>query len=278
MMSGPPNIEDLRKGIHGPLASWLEFNRIGAFETPGGLELVAPFPPAHRMQITTGLTDPKDFASHGYDVLKALSEASPRPIASFKDVLDFGVGAGRLARMFKGFTGRYSGVDVDRKNILWIKEGLPYVDATRTRPKKALPFGPQQFDLIVSISVFSHMNEKDHLFYLQDLARLAKPGAIVMLSIHGERALHRTETEPNVFAMMEVSKKGVRLAREAFGQSGFHFIRQWRGHLNSLFYAYGITFISESYVKREWSTHFDVIGYRSGAIHDFQDIVVLQAR
>ncbi len=272
------NIDNIRLGIHGPLTEWLEFNRTGAFESAENLALVSPFPPPDRMMITTGLTEPKDFASHGYDILKALSDASPHPLSSFSDVLDFGVGAGRLARMFKGFQGRYTGIDVDGKNIAWVGSALNHVTAIQTKPKRKLPFADKSFDLIISVSVFSHMNERDQFFYLKQIARIAKPGAIIMLTIHGERALQRAETEENIFKMLAVSQKAFLRESRALKTKGFGFIRQWGGHLNSLLYPYGITFISDSYVKAEWTKYFELKSVHHGAIHDFQDIVVLQAR
>ena len=277
MSSSSSNADALALGIHGPLGPWLEFNRRGAFETPGGLAMVAPFPPADRMSITTGLTDPRDFASHGYDVLKALSEASPRAIDQFESILDFGVGAGRLARMFKGYRGRYTGCDVDAENIRWLSRGLTYVDARHTLPRQALPFPVSDFDLIVSISVFSHMNERDQDFYLAELARVARPQATLMLTVHGERALRRAETEPGIFKMLSIPTASVPATRGVFPAPGFNFILQ-QGHLTSATYEYGITFISEHYIRERWSRHFDVVEVRSGAIHDFQDIVVLSAR
>ncbi len=277
-MTSLMDLTSLRLGIHGPLAEWLEFNRTGAFTSPELLGLIAPFPPLPRMIITTGLTEPKDFASHGYDILKALSEASPTPLSDFHDVLDFGVGVGRLARMFKGFRGRYTGVDVDARNVAWVDRALSHVKAVLTKPRKTLPLTSQQFDLIISVSVFSHMSERDQLFYLAELARLATPGAIVLLTVHGERALQRAETEDRIYKMLEVSASAIKDARQSFQRGGFRFIRQWFGHLNNLFYAYGITFISEDYARRVWSKYFDVISIRSGAIHDFQDIIVLRAR
>ena len=272
------DLERVREGIHGDLNEWLEFNRSAAFESGHNLSYVAPFPPSDRMQITTGLTDPRHFASHGYDILKALSEACPQPLASFQSVLDFGVGAGRLARMFKGFRGTYTGIDVDGRNVAWVASALQYVNAVHTQPRKALPFPNAQFDLIISVSVFSHMNEKDHLFYLSEIARVARPGAIIMLTTHGERALARAETEPSIFKMLEVSARSIKKARAALSGGGFKFIRQWLGHLNKLFYSYGITFISSAYIHRVWATYFDVVDIRSGAIHDFQDIAVLRKR
>lgn len=272
------DLEDIRKGIHGDLAGWLEFNRTGAFQSDAALSLAAPFPPLDRMHVTTGLTEPRDFASHGYDLLKALSDASPKPLATFEDILDFGVGAGRLARMFKGYRGRYTGVDVDRQNILWVAETLPWVSAIHTRPRRPLPFPEGRFDAVISISVFSHMNEKDQFFYLGELARIVRPGAIVMLSIHGERALARAETEEKIFKMLQVPPEALVKTRRKLSEGGFRFIRHWWGHLTTLFYAYGQTFISRAYIEREWKKYFDVLDIRSGAIHDFQDIVVLKAR
>ncbi|MBL8645288.1 MAG: class I SAM-dependent methyltransferase, partial [Rhodospirillaceae bacterium] len=166
----------VRDGIHSDLSDWLEFNRAGAFESYEHLALAAPFPPPDRMQVTTGLTDPIAFAAHGHDIFKALSAASPQPLSDFADVLDFGVGAGRLARMFKGFRGRYTGIDVDSNNVAWVARTLKYVKAFHTKPRRAWPLEARQFDYIVSISVFSHMCEKDHLFYLSEVARVAKPG------------------------------------------------------------------------------------------------------
>jgi SAM-dependent methyltransferase len=230
------------------------------------------------MLVTTGLTNPTHFAAHGFDVFHALNDAAPKPLPEFSDVLDFGVGVGRLARLFKGFRGTYTGVDVDAHNIAWVNRALSHVKAILTQPRKALPLPDAAYDLIISVSVFSHMNEADHLFYLSELARVAKPGATLLLSTHGERALTRGVSDESVFNVLQVSRQRVLNAHAAFDRRGFQFIRQWRGHLNNLFYAYGITFISASYIRDVWSRYFDVVDIRSGAIHDFQDIVVLKAR
>ena len=58
--------------------------------------------------------------------------------------------------------------------------------------------------------------------------------------------------------------------------TGVNFISGKR-HLNSFLYPYGITFISDSYIKAEWTKYFEFKAVHHGAIHDFQDIVVLQA-
>jgi SAM-dependent methyltransferase len=209
--------------------------------------------------------------------LQALSTASPVPVNGFMDILDFGVGVGRLARMFKGAPGRYTGVDVDQRHVAWVSSALDYVTGIATKPRQPLPLPDRNFDCVISISVFTHMNERDQFFYLSEIARVCKPGAHVFLTVHGDRALTRAETEQRIFDMLAVPRAGIAETRKRFPAPGFNFILQ-QGHLTSREYEYGITFIDATYIAREWSKHFDLLRVCPGAIHDFQDIVVLKAR
>ncbi|MCL8382349.1 class I SAM-dependent methyltransferase [Xanthobacter aminoxidans] len=264
-------------GVDGDLNAWLERNlpRGGVWAPEGE---IAPLPPAELMRVTSGLTDPAHFASHGVDFMRALSALSPVPLRDFRSILDFGVGVGRLARMFHGFRGRYVGMDVDPSNIAWVGSHLSHVEAVLTAPRMPLPAADDSFDAVVSISVFSHLSERDHLFYLGELARVARPGATLMLSIHGARALQRAIDEAPIFEMLAIPRQVVdATAVELCRGRGYSFIRQ-DCHLDSDAYDYGITFVSEAYVRREWAGRFDVVDVAIGALHDFQDVVVLKAR
>jgi hypothetical protein len=55
------------------------------------------------MEGTSGITNSRDFAHHGKDLFLALSKASEKALSSYESILDFGVGSGRLARMFMSF-------------------------------------------------------------------------------------------------------------------------------------------------------------------------------
>src|SRR5579871_1201750 len=143
------DLDRFRNGIRGDLDAWLDFNRTGAFESPEAFALAAPFPPAVLMQNVSGLTDPKAFAAHGCDILQALSKASPVAMSSYTDILDFGVGVGRLARMFKGIAGRYTGVDVDKRHVAWVSSALDYVTGVVTTPRQPLPFADKRFDCVI---------------------------------------------------------------------------------------------------------------------------------
>ncbi|MEP9353625.1 class I SAM-dependent methyltransferase [Xanthobacter sp. KR7-65] len=261
-------------GIAGDFDGWLALNL--AAEAPEGA--LAPFPPVELMHNTTGLTEPRDFASHGVDFMRALQALSPAPLRDYAAVLDFGVGVGRVARLFHGFRGRYVGMDVDTRHIAWVGENLDHVEAVANTPRAPLPAPAASFDAVISISVFSHLNEEDQLFYLAELKRVTRPGAHLFLSIHGDRAFERACGEPRIFDMLAIPQDRLdAAAREMTEGRGYAFIRQ-DGHLTSDAYEYGITFISSAYVRAVWSGFFEVVGIGAGALHDFQDVVVLKAR
>jgi hypothetical protein len=105
--------------------------------------------------------------------------------------------------------------------------------------------------------------------------RVTVPRALLFPTVHGERALIHVETEAGIFAMLEVPPTAIDEVRKALEGKGYHFVLQ-DSHLTSNVYEYGITFISDRYVRDEWS-HYLTKGGRD-VLHDFQDIVVLEAR
>jgi SAM-dependent methyltransferase len=269
--------ERYEAGIAGDLDAWLRFNGRDAFRARGGLRLVAPFPPMELMQNTTGLTSDEEFAAHGAHFVQVLNDASPKPLADHEDLLDFGVGVGRVARIFKGHEGRYTGVDIDARHVAWVASALDHVEAFATSPGEPLPFDDGRFDGVISISVFTHLDEDDHRFYLAELARVCRRDATVLLTVHGDRALARARSEASVFNLLEIPREELDAAQDRLADAGFVFVIQ-QGHLTTDDFAYGITFIARRYIETTWGQDFEVVDVIPGAIHDFQDLVVLRAR
>lgn len=97
--------------------------------------------------------------------------------------------------------------------------------------------------------------------------------------------------------MISVKEDGFQNARDSFAKGRHAFILQlgplttiekkasiFKKTLNKIIkkkklitepFEYGITFIPEKYIRAHWSRWFDIKDYRHGAIHKFQDIVVL---
>ncbi|GGE81989.1 class I SAM-dependent methyltransferase [Sphingomonas prati] len=267
-----------KAGMAGELEPWLAFNKGPGLLDEEGRQYVSAFPPADLMELTTTERTEIAFTEHGVTCSRALSAASPVPLNKFARILDFGCGVGRLARMFKGFSGEYVGVDVHQQSIEWMQGALPYVEAYQTTPRQPLPFPDNHFDCVVSISVFTHMNEADQRFYLSELKRVTKSGGTLLLTVHGYRALSRAVNEERIFQMMNTPREELELALTSLADgSGFHFYNQM-AHLSSEAYEYGITFSNRNYLQRVWGEYFNVLNVVAGGIHDFQDIVVLEAR
>src|SRR5206468_10829768 len=99
--------------------------------------------------------------------------------------------------------------------------------------------------------------------------------------------LERALSEKTILSMLNVPRSALEAARQRFETGQHAFILQ-RGHLTTAGnvranraavieepYEYGITFVPEAHVLTRWTKWFSVLDYRGGAIHDFQDIVVL---
>jgi SAM-dependent methyltransferase len=269
--------EVLSRGIEMPTNEWLEINR----RAPYGDErddFLAAYPPKDLMQKVSGLTERAHFAQHGAAIFEALNKVSDRPIREFRNILDFGCGCGRLARMFKGYTGTLTGCDIDASLVEWINTGLPFINAVQTQPNHALPFADGSFDCVISISVFTHMNEAAQNFYLTELARITKPGAMLFLTVHAERAMERAQNEQCIFNMLDIPRESLPIAHEQMLAGQHAFVVQERGHLTTSQYKYGITFIPADYIRSHWARYFDIVDVPDGAIHDFQGIAVCRRR
>ena len=258
---------DYSLGCRLPLGDWLWLNRAGAFERPELMRFVSPLPPIELMRNVSGLESARDFASHGADIFAALSGVSPRALTDYEHILDFGCGCGRLARMFKGHPHRVSGCDIDLRHVDWVSANLDHMQVKFSSVKPPLPFEDDEFDAIISISVFTHLNEPTQDSFLADLHRICRPGGMLFLTIHGEHALRRVVSEPRIRNMIDVPDEPFRRARERFARGEHAFILQ-RGHLTTadcaapastvIFepYEYGISFTPEEYVRRHWAQWF----------------------
>ena len=190
-------------------------------------------------------------------------------------------------RLLKGHPGELQGCDIDPRHVAWMQSNLDYCRVQRSSVNPPLPYAAATFDAVISISVFSHLNEASQTAFLAELARITKPGATLMLTIHGEAAMRRARAEKGIFDMIAVPREAFDEAGRRYDAGDYAFILQ-QGHLTrqagtessaSILaeeYEYGITFIPRAYLDRVWARHFKLVRVVEGGLHDFQDIVVLQ--
>jgi SAM-dependent methyltransferase len=106
-------------------------------------------------------------------------------------VLDFGVGWGRLIRLFAHDVpeDRLVGVDVDPEILeVCAETGVPG-RLSLVEPGEPLPFADGEFGLAYAYSVFSHLSEAAARHAFGELARVLAPGGQLTFTTQGKRFL-----------------------------------------------------------------------------------------
>jgi SAM-dependent methyltransferase len=164
------------------------FRREGA---PDGLPIP---PPDLRFQVagTTSISWFLEAGSLGADTVRDAMSRRGVAIDDLTAILDFGCGCGRVLRHWHGLQrARVYGTDYSPKLVEWCGQNLPFVDASVNRLAPPLSYDDAAFDLVYAFSVFSHLTEDLQMPWMNELARVLKPGGHLVLSTHGESYLHR---------------------------------------------------------------------------------------
>lgn len=147
----------------------------------------------------------------------------------------------------------------------WASEHLSDAAAfTTNEPTPPARYPNEYFDLIYSVSLFTHLDETLQNTWLNELGRMLKPGGILFASTHGRHTLGSCTPE-------ELNQL------EDYGMA-FRADRKGRFKLDGLPDFYQTTFHSRDYVARQWSRFFDIVDHRDGGLGGHQDLVVLRRR
>jgi Methylase of polypeptide chain release factors len=200
----------------------------GVLEDPELLKLIPPFPP-EALRSITGPVELPLFLYHGLNQLRqimAMFETHRKSDPPRPRILDFGVGSGRLARFLahRPDIWELHGSDVNPEMGNWCQVNLPG-QFRRNEPLPPLSFESEHFDLIYALSVFSHLPLTATKAWLNELARLLKPGGVLVITTHGYTALDIIEGSTAHQEMFLTTPEGVRDWRNIMRHSGFHYNR-----------------------------------------------------
>ncbi len=226
-----------------------------------------PLPPPLLRYRIQGTVDRQAFLRIGQacaDDLKKSLALVHRDLYSFRNVLEFGCGCARILRWFHNppDSCHLHGTDIDREAISWCKKAIPYATFEVNNPLPPLPYPPQTFDLICAISVFTHLDEDYQFAWLEELQRVARPGAILILTIHGSH----TQTELPREELATLREKGLLFK---MGRTG-------RFKLDGLPDFYQGTYHTKHYITAAWSKFFRIRHYVERGLNNHQDLVVLE--
>jgi SAM-dependent methyltransferase len=191
-------------------------------------------------------------------------------------LLDFGTGWGRIARCFlRDFHARnIVGVDVDPELIAICQKTFPGPRFLTSRPAPPLELPGASVDFIVGYSVFSHLSEVACKAWVQEFARILKPGGMAALttrgrwffdyasSLGGQPGGSYAEALSRMFPDFEAAK--ARYDRGEFVHSNVHGVTGG-GVLDANFY--GETFIPARYAKEAYEDHLKLVEFLEGEGH-----------
>ena len=172
-------------------------------------------------------------------------------------------------------TPRCYGCDVDPNAIAWAARHRPELSWALSSSEPPLPYAEESFDLVYSISVFSHLDEALQDRWLHELSRILAPGGAALLSVHGSHALdefragHATTSWCRSAAFARGSLSPGEFVFEPYARSLWN-----RSDLPGVGGRYGLTFHGGEYLRRHWSQWLEVVEVRERAISGWQDLVV----
>ena len=243
-------------------------------------------PPNHNIR-TTSSTTIRHYYESGLTttlpIVVSAMHAGIDPNLPLK-VLDFGCGAGRqLLHVTRHYAHwQMSACDVDFDVVKFIKGAYPQVDVYASSFDPPLKYADGTFDMLYSVSIFSHLSSADRALWLAELNRVLKPGGLALLTFNGAhslrvahgRGLRREFTEEQLkgqgFIFDAPEQPPEEVARRAtnprFGQVGIGIPR-----------SYGEMYYAPSRVNEFFGSNgFAVVRHLEGVIDRLQDLLVLR--
>ena len=200
-------------------------------------------------------------------------------------ILDFGCGAARqLLHFTRRFPApRYHACDVNEPAVRFVQRHYPEVQAWQNAFRPPLPFEPGCFDMVYSVSVFSHLGPEDQRLWLAELARITRPGGCCFLTTEGFTALRQVTVAmlPGDLAARRETLATAGLIFQDYADLAAHKASERRVRFGSKYLGiegrYGTTLLAPDYIRDHWAKFgFAVETVLEGVIDYRQDLVVLR--
>jgi SAM-dependent methyltransferase len=280
------DLEVLRWILGSPdaLRQWVQ--SIGVAKEPVLAAHVPPLPPVELRQITAAM-ETEIFLWTGFVDLGRLLELFEQhhrlPDSASRHVLDFGCGCGRMTRFFPQSQDRWIGYgsDINPDHVDWCRDHLPAVTTFLNGGVPPITTADASMDFVYCLSVFSHLPDDQARDWFSELARVIRPGGILLITTHGTGAL---ETIAGSAIHQEMFVLTADRAREISGQLNEvgYLLEPYQQNVVDLAKTadgYGNCFVNERHIRDAWAEpFFDLCSYLPTGLRGWQDISVMRRR
>ena len=148
-----------------------------------------PFPPPELVFRVSASADLEEFDRIGLASREAVDRSLPEGWDwSGKRMLDFGCGAGRMLRHYlpeAAAGAEIEGCDQHPESVAWMRDNLsPPLVVFPNGEHPPLPVEDGRYDLVVAVSVFTHI-VRGWSEWLLELHRVLRPGGLLLATFHG---------------------------------------------------------------------------------------------
>jgi ubiquinone/menaquinone biosynthesis C-methylase UbiE len=199
------------------------------------------------------------------DLISQLSLIGKTP-NDFARILDWGCGCCRVLRHLMATTQNkeFFGCDINEDLVKWSTRNVKNADFKLIGFKPPTPYQNGYFNFIYGISVMTHLDEEYQFLWLEELQRISAPGAIIMLTVHGN----------HTYSSLSDSEKKQLLEKGIF----YKIINSGVFKLDGLPDFYQATFHTKEYVSQKWSKYFTILKHVEKGINQHQDLVIMERR
>ncbi len=228
-------------------------------------------PPVSNIKRTSGYSDAHLYLQEGFTAFLRLQLLLKRLHGEWPQgaTLDWGSGCARVTRWLVQAQlpeVEVHGGDIDAANVRWCQDSIDHANFQVLPLHPPSPYQDGQFQVIYGLSVFTHLQEDVQFAWLEELARIAAPGATLLLTVHGDASY--CLARPDMEWLERLRAKGF----DASIQDGC-----LAGQIEDDTY-YRATFHTHDYVREHWGQFFEVVEILEGFVCHQQDMVVLRKR
>jgi len=151
-----------------------------------------PLPPPEIVALTQGHGDAAAYRESilpGIVNARRYLERSGFDASRLRSLLDFGCGSGRLLAGWHAEdpSRELFGCDIRPALVGWARENLPVgISVFQSPPQPPLALADGRFDLVLAVSVFTHLGLERQSLWAEEFGRLVRPGGALLATFHGE--------------------------------------------------------------------------------------------
>lgn len=228
-----------------------------------------PIPDTDRRIRVHGGDSESAFLMEGFSTYMKLKYALRKTIGKdyndLSNILDWGCGCGRMMRYFRDVKGpSIRGVDIDSDNVSWCNRNLPFSHFIQIPLHPPTALEDSSFDLLIGVSIFTHLREKEQFEWLGELRRLTSDEALLLMTVHSDTTVCRVGLSQDRYAFFR--KKGF---LDIGKNPDMDKVMKGEDYYRNIIH-------TREYIMENWSKYFKILDIIPGYIGNHQDLVVMR--